>query len=223
MFTFVVIGAKGRMGKRIIAFIEKADDCALAAGVDVGDDIAAALAGADAVIDFTIADASAHNAAIAADCGVPIVIGTTGQDEAQLAAIREASQHIPVVLAPNMSVGVNVLFALVDQATKTLGEGYAISIEETHHVHKKDAPSGTAKRLADISGIELGDVRSIREGEVVGDHEIVFESPEEKLILTHHAVTRDVFARGAITAAHWIVGKPAGLYGMNDVLGLQRP
>ncbi len=227
MFRFIVAGARGRMGSKICALIEAAPDLAIAAAIDQGDSLQAALAaGADALIDFTSAEAAARNALMAADARTPVVIGTTGMNEAQCAAIMEAAHSVAVVRSANMSVGVNVMWCLIERAALALGSEFAVAIEETHHAHKLDRPSGTAKTMAEcaaLAGRRAGEIaiESRREGEVVGDHTITFKSPGETLTISHHAATRDIFAAGAVTAARWIVGKPARLYGMADVLGLK--
>ena len=227
MIRIVVAGAKGRMGGRICELIEATPDLTLAAAIDRGDSLEATLAaGADALIDFTSAEASARNALLAADARVPVVIGTTGMSEAQSAAIMEAARAVAVLRSSNMSIGVNVMWCLIEQAARSLGNGFSVAIEETHHAHKLDRPSGTAKTMAECAAVsgrraEEIAIASRREGEVVGDHTITFASPGETLAISHHAVTRDIFAAGAVAAARWIVGKPARLYGMADVLGLR--
>ena len=226
MIRIVIAGAKGRMGQRIAAMIREAGDLELAGTVDAGDNLADALAGADVVIDFTVAAAAARNATIAAEHGTPIVVGTTGLSAEDRKAVEAAARRIPVVFSPNMSVGVNVMVKLVADAARTLGKSFRVDIVETHHVHKLDRPSGTAKRLAEAAAGASGRtaeeiaVRSIREGEVVGDHDVAFAGPAETLTIRHHAASRDIFAEGALAAARWIAGKPAGLYTMDDVLGL---
>ena len=153
-----------------------------------------------------------------------MVIGTTGLSAEDTEKIRAASAAIPVVLSPNMSVGVNLLFKMVADAAKTLGPEYAIEIVEAHHVHKKDAPSGTAKEMARLIKDAKGDVEvpieSVREGEVVGEHTIIFDSDVDTLEITHSAKTRDIFAKGALQAAKFLAGKKPGLYSMKDVLAL---
>lgn len=227
MLRFIVTGARGRMGSRICELIAQAPDLELAAAIDQGDSLEAALdAGADALIDFSSAEASARNALLAADARIPVVVGTTGMNEAQCAAIMEAAHAVAVVRSSNMSVGVNVMWNLIERAARTLGAEFAVAIEETHHAHKLDKPSGTAKTMAEyatLSGRRADEIAitSRREGEVVGDHTITFTGPGETLTISHHAVTRDIFAAGAVAAGRWIVGKPARLYGMADVLGLK--
>lgn len=196
----------------------------------------------DALIEFTSPDGCAHWAAWCASHGVPLVSGTTGLSESQQAALRAASQRIPIVWAPNMSVGVNLMLALVRQLAERLDESWDIEICEAHHRQKVDAPSGTAKALLDAvcdgrradvrevavygrSGVrgarprgEVG-VHAMRMGAIVGEHEVHFTSDAESLSIRHRAFSRDTFAAGALRAAHWLRGRPAGLYTMRDVLG----
>ena len=269
MIRVVVAGAAGRMGGHIIRMVRAEPDMELsgateragfAAGLDAG--VAAgipalglpvvpgleeALArGADAVVDFTSFEASLANAEVCARRGVALVIGSTGFTPAARARIAELAARIPIVLSPNMSVGVNVLFALVREAARTLGDGYDVEIVEVHHKKKKDAPSGTAMRLAEVAAEALGrdpqrdlaferhgmigerpareiGVQTLRGGDVVGEHTVYFAGEGERVELTHRATSRDQFARGAVRALRWIVGRPAGLYDMADVLGLRRP
>lgn len=224
MIKIVVTGAKGRMGGRIIALARESSDLEVVGEVDQGDSLDAIAGDAGAIIDFSIAEAAGRNAETAAEHGVPIVIGTTGLKPDQEALIKKASGKVAVVYAPNMSVGVNVMCKIVETASRALGRDYAVDMEETHHVHKVDKPSGTAKRLIEMVKPEHPEgvsCRSIREGEVVGDHTVRFSTPNETIEITHNAHSRDVFAQGALTATRWIVGKPAGLYGMDDVLDLK--
>lgn len=266
MIKVVVTGAAGRMGTQIVRLVRATEEMALAGAVerpgsavgqDVGalagigpvgvavvDDLGKALAGADAVIDFTSHEASARHAAVCAEKGVPLVIGSTGFTPEAKAAVAAAAKRIPVVLSPNMSVGVNVLFELVRQAAKVLGDAYDVEIVELHHKKKRDAPSGTAVRLAEVAAEALGrdpkdalayarhgilgerppwqiGVQTLRGGDVVGEHTVYYCGEGERLELTHRATSREQFARGAVRAARWIAGKPAGLYDMADVLGLR--
>jgi len=178
---------------------------------------------ADVVIDFTVPEATMEHLKAAVRHGKAVVIGTTGLSEEQAAIVREASAKIPIVFSPNMSIGVNLLFRLVREAAQKLSKDYAVRMVEAHHIHKKDSPSGTAKRLAQIikeaSMREVDDIRSIREGEIVGDHKVTFESPYDVIELSHSAKTRDIFAKGAVAAAKFVFGKKPGLYDMQDVLG----
>ena len=177
----------------------------------------------DCLIDFSSPQALTANIRYLSEFKKSAVIGTTGLAEADLKHLKAAAKIIPIVFSPNMSIGVNLLFRLLKEAAGVL-KGYQAKIEETHHVHKKDAPSGTAKEIAKIINqqgfkLEIKDIVSKRQGEVVGDHKIIFESNVDKLELFHSAKTRDIFAQGALAAVRWVVGKPAGLYSMEDVLG----
>jgi len=153
-----------------------------------------------------------------------MVIGTTGLSDAQRETIRLVSATIPIVLSPNMSLGVNVLFELAQAAAHRLGPGYDVQIVESHHRHKPDAPSGTAKRLAEVLASARHHlpaaipVHAIRAGDIVGDHTVIFAGPSERMELTHRAHSREVFAQGALRAARFVVGKPPGLYDMSHVL-----
>jgi 4-hydroxy-tetrahydrodipicolinate reductase len=266
MIKIVVTGAAGRMGTQIARLVRATEGMVLhgaverpgvAQGQDAGvlaglgplgvpvvDDLAKALPGAGVVIDFTSHEASARNAEVCAEKGVPLVIGSTGFSAEAKARVAAAAQRIPVVLSPNMSVGVNVLFELVRQAAHVLGEDYDVEIVELHHKKKRDAPSGTAVRLGEVAAEALGrdpkdalafsrhgiigerppwqiGVQTLRGGDVVGEHTVFFCGEGERLELTHRATSRDQFARGAVRAAQWIVGRPAGLYDMAAVLGLE--
>lgn len=223
MINVVVAGYKGRMGGLIAKLVDEASDMMFAGGADIDAPLKDVIDKADVVIDFTQAEAAAANAGLAAEMGKPIVIGTTGLNDEQRARVKSASERIPVIHAPNMSLGVNVLFHMINTAASTLGDNFNIEISETHHTKKLDKPSGTAKRMHEIAtaGGRNVEVHAFREGDVVGDHTITFESPEEILEIKHHAKTRQLFARGAVTAARWIVGKEPGLYDMSDVLNLK--
>jgi 4-hydroxy-tetrahydrodipicolinate reductase len=266
----LLMGAAGRMGQAITRFIangavpglelvaavDRADaalagqDAGTAAGVRalgvrITSDLAAALAARPAVaIDFSFHSASAAAAPALAAAGVPWVVGTTGLDAAEKAAITGTAAKIPVILAANMSVGVNLLFALVEQAARALaGRGYDCEIVERHHRRKKDAPSGTALFLGEAAAKgfswKLGEVavdgrsglagerpekqigfHAVRGGDIVGDHTVLFAADGECIELSHRATTRDTFALGALRAAAWLPGRAPGLYGMRDVLGL---
>lgn len=178
---------------------------------------------ADVIIDFTAPVATEQYTKQAVSNKKPLVIGTTGLTSQQEKIIFEASRVIPILYSPNMSVGVNLLFKLIELGSKTFGQEYAIEISETHHIHKKDKPSGTAKKMAEIVEKTRGikpPIESNREGEVVGEHTIIFGSEHEHLAILHEALDRKVFAQGALLAAKWILGKSPGLYTMADVLGL---
>jgi 4-hydroxy-tetrahydrodipicolinate reductase len=239
----LVTGCKGRMGQ---AVIRAAGDQGLpvAATIDMGDSLPDALAQADCVIDFT----SHHfTGELLAEClrqNKKLIIGTTGHTDAELAAIRDAAQRLPIVFASNFSVGVNTLFWLTRKAAELLGPDFDLEVVEMHHRMKKDAPSGTARSLVEIltevrglsydkdcrhgrfgdvgarTPTEIG-VHALRGGDVVGDHTVIFANVGERVELTHKASSRDTFANGAVRAARWLAGKPAGLYNMQDVLGLK--
>ncbi len=267
MVHAAVAGVGGRMGSRIARLVAETEDMTLAGGFErpghplVGKDLSAVLGGdatgkiigdsiqsvlpdAQVVIDFTHAEASAAHLEAAAKTGTPLVIGSTGFTEELLERVRELSRKVPCVLAPNMSVGVNVLFKVVADLTRLLGSDYDVEIVETHHRFKKDAPSGTALRLAEsvaeARGRSLKDVgvferhgiigerppeaigiQTLRGGDIVGEHTVLFAGMGERIEITHRAHSRDNFARGAIQAAKWIVNQPAGLYDMQDVLGIR--
>ena len=240
----LINGSKGRMGQAIIASV-KDDPCAIiSAEIDAGDDFLAALPGCDAVIDFSH---HSRTEGIAAACmaeGKVLVIGTTGHTDSQVAGVREAAKVIPVVFAPNFSVGVNTLFWLTRKAAEILGPDFDLEVVEMHHRLKKDSPSGTAKRLAEIlaevrglsynddvrhgregivgerTATEIG-MHAIRGGDVVGDHTVIYANVGERVELTHKASSRETFARGSVRAAKWAATQPAGLYDMQDVLGLR--
>lgn len=238
-------GAKGRMGQALIA-CAKADPASFefTAGVDLGDDLAATLPGCDAVVDFTHAKATASIAEACGAAGKILVIGTTGHSEAERDAIAAFSKKIPIVFAPNFSVGVNTLFWLTRKAAETLGPDFDLEVVEMHHRLKKDSPSGTARRLAEILAevrhldygrhvmhgregmvgerqpAEIG-MHAIRGGDVVGDHTVIFANTGERVELTHKASSRDTFAKGALRAARWAQSQKPGLYDMQDVLGLK--
>jgi 4-hydroxy-tetrahydrodipicolinate reductase len=265
MIRVVVTGAAGRMGTQIVRLVRAAEGLALAGaverpgpavgqdagalagigavGVAIVDDLAKALPGADVVVDFTSHEASARHAEACAEAGVALVVGSTGFTPEAKARVAAAARRVPVVLSPNMSVGVNVLFELVRQAAAVLGDAYDVEIVEIHHNKKRDAPSGTAVRLGEVAAEALGrdpkdalayarhgilgerppwqiGVQTLRGGDVVGEHTVYFCGEGERLELTHRATSRDQFARGAVRAARWIAGRPAGHYDMADVLGL---
>jgi 4-hydroxy-tetrahydrodipicolinate reductase len=221
----LLIGAAGRMGQTIRDLAQTDPEIEIAAQCDLGDRIELAIKNCDVVIDFSHADAIDEICRAALGNGKSIVIGTTGHSQQQHTTIEQTARSVPIVFASNFSVGVNVLFWLTRKAAEFLGPDFSAEIIETHHSMKKDAPSGTAKTLAEIlkaaQRIQLEiRIESIREGDVVGEHTVIFSGPGEKLELTHRAASRDIFARGALRAAKWIVGKPPGLYSMQDVLGL---
>jgi 4-hydroxy-tetrahydrodipicolinate reductase len=267
MVKTIVTGAGGRMGARIIQLIRESTDLDLvgaveqkghpAVGKDVGevlgvgkiglavsDDLASLLDLGEVVIDFTFHSASMDHLRIAVPKKKAMVIGSTGFTAEEMETIRGMAQSLPMVVAPNMSVGVNVLFKVVRDVAQTLGEGFDIEILEVHHKMKKDAPSGTAMKLAQVlaqarsqnlddvavyerKGIigerkpeEIG-IQTFRAGDIIGEHTVLFGGMGERLEITHRAHNRDTFARGALRAARWIVRQNNGLYDMQDVLGLK--
>lgn len=267
MRKIAIVGSSGRMGKALIEAVAGNPETVLAGalemaghsgvGLDAGtnaglaasdiiitDNAEEAFAKADAIIDFTAPEATIKHLEMAAEKGVAMVIGTTGLSREQQEKIKTLSEKTPVVFAPNMSVGVNVLLKLVALAAKTLGDGYDVEIVESHHRLKKDAPSGTALRIAEVAAESLGrdlektavyerhgmigerradeiGIQTIRAGDIVGDHTIMFAIPGERIELTHKAQSRSTFALGAVRAAIWLAGKERGLFDMHDVLGLK--
>ena len=246
-----VVGCAGRMGQMLVREIAATPGAVLAggserpggphvgrdvaqlagleaAGVAVVDDPAELFAHADAVIDFTSPEATERHAALAAQSETALVLGTTGLSAAQHEVVLKAATHTPIIQAPNMSVGVNLLLALVEQVARTLDDDYDIEIVEMHHRHKVDAPSGTALGLGRAAALgwtgprpkgEIG-FATLRGGDVAGDHTVVFAADGERIELTHKASNRGVFAKGAVRAALWAADKPPGLYSMREVLGL---
>ena len=220
----LLVGGKGRMGKAIEdeASVSQTG-LTIARRCQRGDSIDDKVQDVDVVIDVSHADATDALCAACTKGRVPIIIGTTGHSAEQRNTIEKAARSVPVVLASNFSIGVNALFALTRRAAEILGDEFDRKIIETHHRMKKDAPSGTAKTIAEIlraDGAGEISIQSVREGEIVGEHTVIFAGPGERLELSHHAESRAIFARGALRAARWIVGQPPGLYSMQDVLGL---
>ena len=192
--------------------------------VRISDDAKQAFRDGDVVIEFTTPASTIEHVRVAQALKKPMVIGTTGLSDAQCREIQGASKTIPIVFSPNMSIGVNVLFELAETAQRRLGPSYDVEVVEAHHRGKKDAPSGTAKRLAQLLASVRGTraesvpVHAVRAGDIVGDHTVVLAGPSERLELTHRAQSRDVFAQGALKAAQFVHGKRPGLYAMSDVL-----
>ncbi len=244
-WDLLVVGATERSGSPHIGL-----DAGLLSGagpldVTVRASLDEALAGgADVVIDFTAPSASLHHAAVCAKRNVALVVGTTGFSAQAKAELAGHAREIPVLMAPNMSVGVNVLSRLVAEAARALGPSYEVEIVELHHRGKEDAPSGTALHLAQAAAEALGldpqsaavyerhgdigprkpgtiGMQTLRGGDVIGDHTVYFLADGERLELTHRATSRDNFARGAVRAARFLAGKPKGLYDMRDVLGFK--
>ncbi|HHT9119743.1 MAG TPA: 4-hydroxy-tetrahydrodipicolinate reductase [Candidatus Hypogeohydataceae bacterium YC41] len=263
MIRVAVNGVCGRMGSRVASLVSKDKDLKLVAalekqghpllGKDVGSLVGEGELGvkvsdnlnvkADVLIDFSEPDSSVAKASLCASQGIALVVGTTGHTEEQLSRLKESSKYIPCLISPNMSLGVNLLFQIAAQVAKVLGEGYDIEIVEVHHRFKKDAPSGTALKLAQeickATGRELNEVavygrqgmtgerprnqiglHALRVGDTVGGHKVIFGTLGETIELVHSAHSRDTFASGAIRAAKFLVGKPPGLYEMRQVISL---
>lgn len=268
MIKAVVAGASGRMGKRLIALLRESTDFQVVGaverkdhvdlgrdagegagvgplGVPIVDSIGKVLSGAQVLLDFTAPGAAMQHLEAASRAGVAAVIGTTGLGEADLKRARELTARIPCVQSPNMSVGVNVLYGVLAQVASALGDGYDIEVIEAHHHFKKDSPSGTAEKMAQVmaeargrdirkvgvygrhGGVgertkdEIG-VHAIRAGDIVGEHTILFGGMGERIEIIHRAQSRDNFAYGALRAACWVVGQSPGMYDMLDVLGLRK-
>jgi len=261
-----VAGASGRMGHMLIEAVREAQDCRLAGALDVagspaiGSDAAAflgftsgvpivadlrtGLQDAQVLIDFTRPEGTLAHLAVCRELGVQAVIGTTGFSDAQKAEIAAAAKDIAIVMAPNMSVGVNVTFKLLEMAAKALSTGYDIEIIEAHHRHKVDAPSGTALKMGEVIADALGrDLKecavyaregvtgerdpssigfaTIRGGDIVGDHTVLFAGTGERIEITHKSASRATYAQGSLRAARFLAGQQSGLFDMFDVLGLR--
>lgn len=263
----IISGSAGRMGRAILENLYQDDELELgvalekkghpaikkdageligigAWGIPVTTFLKKSLANGDVIIDFTYVQGTLQMVQEAASKKKPIVIGTTGFSAAELKKIKTAAKKIPIVLSPNMSVGVNVLFKLIAEAGKALGPAYDVEVMEIHHRQKKDAPSGTAIRMGEVLAASRGTslqkvgrfarqgnigarepgeigLQSLRGGDVVGEHTMTFAGPGERIELTHKAHNRNNFARGALMAARWVADQDAGLYDMLDVLGLK--
>ena len=241
MIRIAVVGVSGRMGQTIIESISQSDQVTLGVSLDKGDDLNSVIDQFDVVIDFTRPEATLQYLEICEQANKAIVIGTTGFDDTGLEAISSAAQKIPVVFAPNMSVGVNLSLKLLAMAAKVIGEESDIEIVEAHHRHKVDAPSGTALKMGEVVANALGrdlskcaiygregieqprdrqtiGFSTIRGGDVVGEHTVSFFMEGERVEITHKASSRLTFANGAVRASAWLKAKPAGLYSMQDIL-----
>jgi 4-hydroxy-tetrahydrodipicolinate reductase len=219
----ILVGSAGRMGKTVRELAQNDPEIQIAGLCDLGDSIEPVMKNCEVAIDFSQADSIDEIGRAASEHGKSLVIGTTGHSQQQRKIIEETAHSVPIVLASNFSVGVNVLFWVTQKAAKLLGSDFNPEIVETHHKTKRDAPSGTAKTLAELlKAVRNSEIpiQSIREGDIVGEHTVIFSGPAERFELTHHAASRDIFALGALRAAKWIVNKPPGLYSMQDVLGL---
>jgi 4-hydroxy-tetrahydrodipicolinate reductase len=261
-----IAGASGRMGRTLVEAISAADDMRLTGALDVAGsaalgqdaasflgrnagtpitaDLHAGLADAQVLIDFTRPEGTLAHLAVCRELGVACVIGTTGFSDAQKAQIAAHAEHIAIVMAPNMSVGVNVVMRLLDVAARALAEGYDIEVIEAHHRHKVDAPSGTALKMGEVLagalGRELKDCAvyaregvtgerdpstigfaTVRGGDIVGDHTVLFAGTGERIEITHRSNSRATYAQGSLRAARFLAGRSSGLFDMNDVLGLR--
>jgi 4-hydroxy-tetrahydrodipicolinate reductase len=244
MTKIIITGSKGRMGQMLLTCAAKHPQLQVVGQVDLGDKLAPLMPGCDVVVDFSFHNATPEVAALCARHHKALVIGTTGFSEAEQQAIRAQQSVIPMVWSSNYSTGINALFWLTRRAAEILGPGFDLEIVEMHHRFKQDAPSGTAASLANIlaevrqqqvkevvrhgrHGItgerpasEIG-MHSLRGGDVVGDHTVIFAALGERLELTHKAASREILANGALRAAHWVVQQKPGIYDMQDVLGLR--
>jgi len=221
----VAIAGTGRMGQAIAAGLEHHDDMELAGLWSRGDDLDELVANSDVVIDFSLPDGTAKVLDAVVHQDKPLVCGVSGLDDALVASLDKAAISVPIVYDRNMSLGVAVLERSVREAAASLGLDFSVEISEVHHVHKKDAPSGTALKLAEAVAEARGEpgtgsveFSSERRGEVPGDHDVVMSSPTERLTFAHSVTTRQVFADGAIRAARWVVAQDRGRYAMSDVL-----
>ena len=267
MIKVAVTGAAGRMGGRIVTAVKEAEGLELAgaverpghemigqdagliagcgaAGVKITASLDEALKNADVLIDFTFPEVTLKNLATCVRLGKKLVIGSTGFTPAQRAEVQKAGEQIPVILAPNMSVGVNACFKLLKETAKILGPDFDVEIVELHHNKKKDSPSGTAVRMGEVVAEALGrdynqvanfhregmcgerspeeiGMQTVRGGDIVGEHTVYFIGMGERIEISHRAMSRDMFARGAVRAAAWLAAKEQGMYDMQDVLGLK--
>jgi 4-hydroxy-tetrahydrodipicolinate reductase len=244
MTRIIITGSKGRMGRALLASVPQHPELQVVGQIDQGDDLTPILLQADVLIDFSSHQATPGIAALCADRQKAMVIGTTGHSTEALSEITRFAPVIPMVISSNFSTGVNALFWLTRKAAEILGPGFDLEVVEMHHRLKRDAPSGTAKTIAEIlarvrqqqldqvlrhgrAGItgerttaEIG-MHSMRGGDVIGDHTVIFAGNGERLELTHKASSRETFANGALRAAEWVVKQKPGLYSMEDVLGLK--
>lgn len=220
-----LVGGGGRMGQAVRAAIEREPDLSLGPAPGRGEDLSVLAGSCDVVVDFSTPETVAPLATVCGESDLPWVCGTTGLYAVAHKELVAAAMRVPVVFAPNMSIGVNILLYITEKTSEVLGSGWRVRVHETHHVHKKDAPSGTAlalgERIAGVRGRDTVQYEVRREGEVVGLHRVVFEGPGERIALEHEALDRGIFALGALAAARWVVGRPPGLYGMDEVLGLK--
>jgi len=267
MIKVIIAGAAGRMGARLVGLMEESAALTLVAAVEraghvavgedagelagcssnlviIEDDLSACIGRGDVIIDFSSPQATLEHMRIASTHHKAMVIGTTGFSAPELDELRLLSRQLPCVFSPNMSVGVNLLFKVIAEMAKTLGEDYDIEVIEAHHRLKKDAPSGTALKMAEVLAKAIGKdlaqtavyarkgmigerkrgeigIQTIRAGDIVGDHTVIFGGMGERIEVTHRAQSRDTFVRGALRAARWVIKQPPGIYDMLDVLALK--
>lgn len=219
MLKIIVCGSTGKYGQKVLEVARSMRDVTVAGEVHRSDPIDNHIVPGAVVIDFSSPEASVHQAQVCAQHGMKAVIATTGFNESQLAALREAAKKTAIVFTPNTSLGVNMLLNWMGQAATVLGSDYKAEMVEIHHTRKKDAPSGTALRLAKAYGREMP-IESRRESDVVGIHTVTFTGPNEKITVSHEALDQNLFAEGALTAARWVATQKPGLYDMRDVLKL---
>jgi 4-hydroxy-tetrahydrodipicolinate reductase len=244
--NIAVAGSSGRMGKMLIDAINGSSDCILAGQLDIGIDTRTELEGAEYLIDFTRPEGTMAHLAACQALGIKMVIGTTGFSDTEKAAIAAASKDIAIMMAPNMSVGVNVTLKLLEMAAKAMSTGYDIEIIEAHHRHKVDAPSGTALKMGEVIASAMGrDLKdcavyaregvtgerdpssigfaTIRGGDIVGDHTVLFAGTGERIEITHKSSSRETYAQGSLRAVRYLATQKTGLFDMFDVLGLKGP
>ncbi len=235
MIRLAVSGCQGRMGQRITALgladktfkvttlLERAGVTGHVEGIAISPSNDS-LKGCDVLIEFTTPEATMLNLKACIKHKVKMVIGTTGLTDAEKKEIKKASAKIPIVFSSNMSIGVNIFFKVAALLSQKTPENYNVAMIEAHHIHKKDAPSGTAKTIAEViegaSPKKVENIESIREGEIIGDHTVIFESAEDTITIFHHAKNRDIFVKGSLVAAKFLKKKTKGLFNMQDVLGL---
>ena len=243
MTRVAINGSKGKMGQTLVEAVNLNTNASLGAALDKGDNLNDSLQDFDVLIDFSRPEASLNAISICKNSGKAIVIGTTGFSDEELEVINQAATQIPIVFAPNMSVGVNLTLKLLETSAKVIGHDSSIEIIETHHRYKVDSPSGTALKMGEVVANALGrnladcaiygregideprdlntiGFSSIRGGDVVGDHTVTFFMDGERVEITHKASSRMIYANGAVRAANWLHEKPSGLYSMQDVLEL---
>lgn len=230
MVRIGVNGASGRMGTRILALAEASKEFQIEGRFDIGGERLSAEAlkkrGGGVLIDFSSPAGTLEAVSCAEAAGWGLVVGTTGLEEKAHEVLKKSAARIPVVVSSNMSVGVNVMLMLLETASKKLPKDFSVDMTEAHHIHKKDAPSGTASMLAikvaESRGLDLQallkSIKVIREGEIIGDHSVTFDGPQETIEIKHHAKSRDIFAQGALLAARFVASAKPGFYSMGDVL-----